>query len=519
MSFTLTIMNGENDMDKILATGFIQCCVSLDNSPEHVYEYVYCVHCRRLHSLSWMFKHAKTTPFVLTPRLADLLTQSMHLFENDIRTEVELIWDRGKLFARRLVAPVATLPASGSSSSQTVNAPESSTLSHPNGYTDDDVSDSVGLNDGGTEASFVDERTFGCVEALIVEHCFPGKRFDSCRFSELMERLRCFDAVKRVFSKKQAPFLARLITSVMRTVFVSLSMTRSQIDTISRLFKCVLLLLSDDHNEIARRIHSNYSSCVRDAWAKGEEKDVFVESCFQRCKCFSIALDTALFGQEHIMSCTVRFVFETDIMQFPLFMALCYASSGEEMASFLLSKLTEKNAVISKLTSVTTDGASSMIGNDRGLFACLCRLLKASGTIEADKVDSIRNVWCFAHRMNLVTRDMKEEPTMRDVFCLADWMTSRRVAVSYRKFLKIRWPDARFPKVQTPSETRWVFYRDVVGVILAQFDQIVIFISQGDELPTTLSHSQTGSMWFNPKSDLLRRRHFQEPRSSGEAHL
>ena len=54
---------------------------------------------------------------------------------------------------------------------------------------------------------------------------------------------------------------------------------------------------------------------------------------------FSLALDMALLGQEHVMSCTVRFNSESDEMQFLLFMALCYATSGEEMASFLSSKL------------------------------------------------------------------------------------------------------------------------------------------------------------------------------------
>ena len=69
------------------------------------------------------------------------------------------------------------------------------------------------------------------------------------------------------------------------------------------------------------------------------------------------------------MSCTVRFVFETGVTQFPLFMAVCDASTGEEMAAFVLTKLLEKRAVLSKLTSLT-DGANNMIGtNKASLFA------------------------------------------------------------------------------------------------------------------------------------------------------
>lgn len=42
------------------------------------------------------------------------------------------------------------------------------------------------------------------------------------------------------------------------------------------------------------------------------------------------------------MACAVRFNFETGVQQFPLFMDVCFASTGEELASFLNSKPPEK---------------------------------------------------------------------------------------------------------------------------------------------------------------------------------
>ena len=50
----------------------------------------------------------------------------------------------------------------------------------------------------------------------------------------------------------------------------------------------------------------------------------------------------------------------------------------------------------------------------------MCRLLKTSGILEADQADTIRNVWCFAHRLNLATRDMRDVPGMDEVFSVAD---------------------------------------------------------------------------------------------------
>ena len=127
--------------------------------------------------------------------------------------------------------------------------------------------------------------------------------FDCAKFIELMNGLSHFDAVRQVFfERKQRRHLSLLITSVMRKAFVCLSMTRTQIDTITRLFKCTMLLLSDGNAQVAQQIHTNYDSCFREALAGGDKKDEYVENCFQQCACFSLALDTALFGQDHIMS-------------------------------------------------------------------------------------------------------------------------------------------------------------------------------------------------------------------------
>ena len=152
------------------------------------------------------------------------------------------------------------------------------------------------------------------------------------------------------------------------------------------------------------------------------------------------------------------------------------------MAAFVLTKLLEKRTVFSKLVSLTTDDANNMIGNEQGLIVCFCRLLKSRGILDAEQVGAIKNVWCFAHRLNLVTRDLRETPGMADVFRLADWISSRRVTVAYRKFLKSVDRTTRFQKIPTPSETRWLFYRDVITVVLDQLDQIVLFVSKTTEL-------------------------------------
>ena len=144
---------------------------------------------------------------------------------------------------------------------------------------ENDESNNMDKRETETTNSFVDERTFRCIEELVLKRCFLRKRFDSLAFVELMNSLSHLNVVKQVFSKK-TPFLQALISSVMKKVFVSLSMTRSQIDTFSRQFKCILLILSDDNTMFAEQIHSNYNSCLRDAWANVQERDMFIEDYF-----------------------------------------------------------------------------------------------------------------------------------------------------------------------------------------------------------------------------------------------
>lgn len=513
MSYRLTIFNDRDDLQQILKTGMIHCEVVLCHRPAHIFRYVFCVHCRRFRSDSWVRIHSRTDPFVLTPRLSNLLSNSMHVFENDIRTEVELAWETGRLFARRRSLAdeaVPNLPSLPPLFSQTLT-PDLFRSECSNGVVDS--FESRGTDERPDSESHVIERTMCCVEELVLEQCFARQQFDSARFMELLNELAHFDVVRQaLFTKKQKRCLSLLFTSIMRKVFISLSMTRTQIDTITRLFKCSMLLLSEENSEVIQHVHTNYDSCVREALAKGLEKDTYIDDCFQQCTCFSLALDTALFGQEHIMVCTVRFVFEVNITQFPLFMAACDASTGEEMAAFVLTKLLEKRAAFSKLVSITTDGASNMIGNEQGLTACLCRLLRSRGILEAEQTAAIKNVWCFSHRLNLVTRDMRDAPGMADIFSLADWITSRRVAVSYRKFLRALDQTTRFRKIPTPSETRWLFYRDVINVVLDQLDQIVLFVSQTDQLffrsPLTYSLSLPNSIkkvMSSPESSLRTR--------------
>ena len=85
------------------------------------------------------------------------------------------------------------------------------------------------------------------------------------------------------------------------------------------------------------------------------------------CWFFGLAIDTAQFGRHHFMSCVVRFGFEDRISQEVLFFERVSETNGKQLAKFVFEKLEEKNCDFSKMVSITTDGATNMIGQNTGM--------------------------------------------------------------------------------------------------------------------------------------------------------
>ena len=150
-------------------------------------------------------------------------------------------------------------------------------------------------------------------------------------------------------------------------MFVSAGMSKSQIDTMNKVVKVILVMATPKNNQIARKVHAGYLSCRREAMKQHDKRDLYVESCFEKCKYFSLAVDTALFGQEHVLSCTTRFAFMDRMEQLTLFYAVCHGTTGEELARFLFDKIKQINVPFEKLVSIATDGAKNMIGAANGM--------------------------------------------------------------------------------------------------------------------------------------------------------
>ena len=199
------------------------------------------------------------------------------------------------------------------------------------------------------------------------------------------------------------------------------------------------------------------------------------------CHFFAIAVDTALFEDEHLYSCFARYSFDGQIIQLPLFFATCFVSSGKDMAEFLFDKLIEKDVDFSKLVCVSTDGATNMVGQMNGMAVNLKRLIRQHCLKNIIPFFDFHSVWCLAHRANLVTQDFLNMKMVNAVLSFVDWFATKRRLGSYKRFLATHFPNLKTKRVPKPSETRWLFFRDVVQSILTQTTFIEAFLIENDE--------------------------------------
>ena len=203
-----------------------------------------------------------------------------------------------------------------------------------------------------------------------------------------------------------------------------------------------------------------------------------MDEAFLCCDYYSLALDTALFGLEHVLSCIVRFTFNDKMTQRPLFLKTCTSSTGEELAVFIYTELCRMIVPFNKLSCVTSDGAANMIGSSNGMISHLKKLIVRDHGIEHRLFESM---WCFSHRLNLVIQDFQRVPFIQSVFRFCDWFATKRKAVCYKKWLKETHANDQLRKIPKPSETRWSFYEDVLDVLLSQIKHVNEFLCANKE--------------------------------------
>ena len=173
---------------------------------------------------------------------------------------------------------------------------------------------------------------------------------------------------------------------------------------------------------------------------------------FRNCLYFSLALDTAQFGQDHYMSCVSRFGFDDRISQEIMIFEKVSETTGRDLARFVFEKLNEKNCDFSKLISITTDGASNMIGQERGMANEMVKLVNEKMNAPKRIGVDVHCLWCIDHRLNLVAQDFKEVPNINYVIKFLKWITASDRLVCYTSFSRMRFPNIKKKKIPPPPK-------------------------------------------------------------------
>ena len=280
-----------------------------------------------------------------------------------------------------------------------------------------------------------------------------GSLFDEKRFLEIATAMSD-RVVNKDDQNKRETMKSRVVSLLLKMLATLLSFTKSQTIVVVRFFKAALVLISRESENMARNIRASYDSCRRQSMKDVEKSNGISKRIMRDCRFFSIAVDTALFGNEHLLSCFARYSLDSQMIQIPLFFATCFVSSGKDRAQFLFDKLVEKDVDFSKLVCVSTDGATNMVGQMNGMVVNIKRLIDRQCLDRNMTFLDFHSVWCSAHRANLVTRDFLGMKMINAVLSFVNWFSTKRRQVSYRRFLASHYPDAKTKRIPQPSETR-----------------------------------------------------------------
>ena len=180
---------------------------------------------------------------------------------------------------------------------------------------------------------------------------------------------------------------------------------------------------------------------------------------------------------------------------------VCHRSTGDDVAHFLFNTLMEYNPTLEKLVSVSTCGASNMTGRISGMTTKLKPFIRQHCAARQALFNDFNTVWCIAHRLNLVTKDLMGLKGMSIVNGFADWFSDRSRQTNYKAFLSETSNTDKLTSIPRPSKTRRMFYYDVISAILSQHTLVERFIKGRNGFSTFWNSVKLKKTLYGPLVD------------------
>ena len=108
---------------------------------------------------------------------------------------------------------------------------------------------------------------------------------------------------------------AKIISVLAQNLYIICTLSREQIKNITSFWKTMIAFIAPESTHLVNKIHVSYTGCVREAQRRYDLIHTRHLEMFRDSLYFSLAVDTAQFGQDHFLSCIGRFGFDDHISQ------------------------------------------------------------------------------------------------------------------------------------------------------------------------------------------------------------
>ena len=230
--------------------------------------------------------------------------------------------------------------------------------------------------------------------------------------------------------------------------------------------------ISDLYN-VGVVFNCRYSTCRTRAIRLGETMYQTLRKRLEEVDCYNLAFDGQSDNRGKHVGLTCRYYFEDEMYEEKIAVDEYYGSGdGESYCSYIDDKLSELGDILWKCTGITTDGASNMTGDYKGLQSRL--RAKVEEQLNLRRMDLLLMFiafYCMPHRHNLCIEKFCELELVMLLLDVATWLGSNK-ADSWRQFAKRN----NINTIPKKCDTRWTYCYDVVHYIFVNYDSINKFI-------------------------------------------
>ena len=263
----------QKDFNRIYRNGFIACDVLLCGTtrPRH---FGYCCHCKRLMSLTWAKRHAKSLKNASHDITRHFKPDKSELYRGDIHSELELFFEKGR-FSRPSREGQRRGISEGQRGDLGANRNDWNDCSLERCEPVDVHEQAVqGVSPQGRQSHEDEDFEHECASVLdcLLKCSFSHSEFDSEKFLVLADTL-----MEKVFShsddKTTNGVKADIITSLVRILSTLLSLTKTQNEQMLAFWKPMMVFVHPQSRSIVKKVRACYSTCVRVIERRAQEKD------------------------------------------------------------------------------------------------------------------------------------------------------------------------------------------------------------------------------------------------------